>query len=240
MQISAPVQPGNSGGPVLDRSGNVVGVVVSKLDAIRAAAITGDIAQNVNFAIHSSIVTSFLDSYSVGYSIEPFERQKPISDIVSEAIPAVVVLECVGERNIETTAASAVRPKVTGQEPRQSAMLCGRPVEYAVNPTGINTGFLGVWTGNWNNASRLCGGLIVEKIASNGAAEVIYVYGPSRPGSQLAWKQQHRAGFLSGGKLTFDDDQGSMFNFFHAGLDMLGATFASRSGQLSGSFEKSR
>ena len=62
MQISAPVQPGNSGGPVLDRSGNVVGVVELKLDAIKAAIVTGDIPQNVNFAIHSSILTSLLDS----------------------------------------------------------------------------------------------------------------------------------------------------------------------------------
>jgi S1-C subfamily serine protease len=51
LQISAPVQPGNSGGPVLDRNGNIVGIVVSKLDAIKTAIATQDIPQNVNFAI---------------------------------------------------------------------------------------------------------------------------------------------------------------------------------------------
>jgi len=93
MQVSAPVQPGNSGGPVLDRSGNVVGVVESKLDAIKAAVLTGDIPQNVNFAIHASIVTSLLDSYSIQYDIGSFDNNRPITDIVSSAIPAVVSLE---------------------------------------------------------------------------------------------------------------------------------------------------
>lgn len=37
FQISAPVQPGNSGGPALDRAGNIVGMVVSKLNVLRLA-----------------------------------------------------------------------------------------------------------------------------------------------------------------------------------------------------------
>jgi len=50
VQISAPVQPGNSGGPLLDETGAVAGIVVAKLDAIRLAYVTGDIPQNINFA----------------------------------------------------------------------------------------------------------------------------------------------------------------------------------------------
>lgn len=65
MQISAPVQPGNSGGPLLDRNGNVVGVVVAKLNAMRIASATGDIPQNVNFAIKSSVAMAFLDAQRV-------------------------------------------------------------------------------------------------------------------------------------------------------------------------------
>jgi serine protease Do len=59
-QVSAPVQPGNSGGPLLDRQGNVVGVVVAKLNAAHLAARTGDIPQNVNFAIKGGEVVDFL------------------------------------------------------------------------------------------------------------------------------------------------------------------------------------
>ena len=61
FQISAPVQPGNSGGPLLDAQANVVGVVVSKLNAMRIAQMTGgDIPQNVNFAIKGVEARQFL------------------------------------------------------------------------------------------------------------------------------------------------------------------------------------
>ena len=61
FQISAPVQPGNSGGPLLDAQGNVVGVVTSKLNAAKVAQMTGgDIPQNVNFAVKGSEALAFL------------------------------------------------------------------------------------------------------------------------------------------------------------------------------------
>jgi len=61
LQISAPVQPGNSGGPLLDSQANVIGVVVSKLNAARIAEMTGgDIPQNVNFAVKGTEALSFL------------------------------------------------------------------------------------------------------------------------------------------------------------------------------------
>jgi hypothetical protein len=95
LQITAPIQPGNSGGPVLDRSGNVVGIAVSKLNALKIAPLIGDIPQNVNFAIASSSVAPFLDQYSVKYKSGAFDRVRPISEIVSDASDAVVSIECV-------------------------------------------------------------------------------------------------------------------------------------------------
>jgi S1-C subfamily serine protease len=62
LQMSAAIQPGNSGGPLLDRGGHLVGVVVAKLNALATMALTGDIPQNVNFAIKPEIVASFLQS----------------------------------------------------------------------------------------------------------------------------------------------------------------------------------
>jgi S1-C subfamily serine protease len=55
LQISAPVQPGNSGGPLLDVSGHLIGIVTAKLDAVRVARFTGDIPQNVNFALKAEV-----------------------------------------------------------------------------------------------------------------------------------------------------------------------------------------
>lgn len=71
FQISAPVQSGNSGGPVLDASGNVVGVVVSKIDAMRMARQSGEIPQNINFAIKADVTTDFLKRNRVQYSTAP-------------------------------------------------------------------------------------------------------------------------------------------------------------------------
>lgn len=76
MQITAPVQPGNSGGPVLSQAGNVLGVVVSKLDAQYIADAIGDIPQNINFAIRGYAAKVFLELNGVSPKIsanqEPF------------------------------------------------------------------------------------------------------------------------------------------------------------------------
>ena len=67
LQITAPIQPGNSGGPLLDETGNVVGIVVSQLNAIEMARYTGSLPQNVNFAIKVSVVRIFLENHGVTY-----------------------------------------------------------------------------------------------------------------------------------------------------------------------------
>ena len=65
LQISAAVQPGNSGGPLLDPSGALVGVVVGKLDGVRVVRATGTIPENINFAIKTGALRDFLDNSAV-------------------------------------------------------------------------------------------------------------------------------------------------------------------------------
>ena len=58
-----PVQSGNSGSPLFDDSGNVVGVVVSKLNALETAKTTGDLAQNVNYAVKNAYLIPMLEKF---------------------------------------------------------------------------------------------------------------------------------------------------------------------------------
>ena len=62
FQIDAAVQPGNSGGPIYDENGNIVGVVVSQLNKVKFAKATGSIPENVNFGIKASTVRQFLNA----------------------------------------------------------------------------------------------------------------------------------------------------------------------------------
>ena len=89
VQISAPIQPGNSGGPVVNEDYEVVGVASSKLSDAYAIAATDSIAQNVNFAIKSDLVSflasQYLPSNDVNYV-----------DSLDEAINATVKVEAGG------------------------------------------------------------------------------------------------------------------------------------------------
>ena len=87
-QMSAPVQPGNSGGPMFDKQGNVVGVVV--------AGINNGIAQNANYAIKTSCLRNLIESVA-NLSILPNGKSlsnKSLIDQVKLVKNYVFYIEC--------------------------------------------------------------------------------------------------------------------------------------------------
>lgn len=92
-QISVPVQPGNSGGPLLDENGNLIGVVVAKL-GLKAAQVTGDVPQNVNYAVKSAYALALLEPYLDGKAPEvSISGQKPgFEDMVAKAQQSTVLI----------------------------------------------------------------------------------------------------------------------------------------------------
>jgi hypothetical protein len=94
LQISAPVQPGNSGGPLLDESGLVIGVVTSRINDAVVAQTTGAIPQNVNFAIKGSVASSFLEVHSIPLETAPKGATKTLPDIGEAATKFTVLVTC--------------------------------------------------------------------------------------------------------------------------------------------------
>lgn len=96
LQISTPIQPGNSGGPLVDQSGSLLAVTTAQL-GLKCTGATGVLPQNVNFAIRSSVLELFLQSREIAYSrAETLGAVMSTPDLADKVAPAVLMVFCHG------------------------------------------------------------------------------------------------------------------------------------------------
>ena len=81
FQFSAEVQKGNSGGPLIGPGGTIVGVVQSKLDALKLSETTDDLTQNVNFATKSAVLLKFIEDVPNLPTTRPLQPEQPLKAI---------------------------------------------------------------------------------------------------------------------------------------------------------------
>jgi Trypsin-like peptidase domain len=95
--LLADQRPGSAGQqrrPITRQRGNIVGVVSAKLDALRMVKATGDIPQNINFAIKTGALRDFLDNSAVPYQTAEPGGEMKTADIASAARTYTMLISC--------------------------------------------------------------------------------------------------------------------------------------------------
>jgi hypothetical protein len=94
LQISAPVQTGNSGSPVFDASGNVIAIVVSQAASLAQLLKTGTVPQNVNFAIRGELAQIFMQAHGVRFKVGDHKKELRTDEIADAGQKSTVLLVC--------------------------------------------------------------------------------------------------------------------------------------------------
>lgn len=95
LQFSAPIASGNSGGPILDESGLVIGLVHASLNIDRVRQ-GGNSAENINFGVKSTIVRAFLATAGIEPVVVSSGAHRSRADIVREARGYIYRIKCEG------------------------------------------------------------------------------------------------------------------------------------------------
>ncbi len=92
LQVSVPIQPGNSGGPLLNMRGQVVGIVISKLNAAEVFRCSGDLPENVGYAIKLAYLMPLLPAQPPAPAAPSATPAQGLADLVARVRPSIVLV----------------------------------------------------------------------------------------------------------------------------------------------------
>jgi len=94
FQVSVPVQSGNSGGPLLNMRGEVVGIITSKLSAQKMFEWTGDIPQNVNYAIKVNRLSSLISELETDEQVKAggVSKNQNLESLADQVVDSVIIV----------------------------------------------------------------------------------------------------------------------------------------------------
>jgi len=93
LQIDASLQPGNSGGPIMNDKGNVIGVAVAKLDLDTIVEDYGVVPENVNFGVKANVVINIMESENIKLP-KPYLKPMPMSELSEMITDGTYYLSC--------------------------------------------------------------------------------------------------------------------------------------------------
>lgn len=91
MQIDSPIQPGNSGGPIVDSKGRVVGIVTAKLNQLATYKATGSFSQNVNYALKISYALPLIKKNNINIELRGSQilSNSKLVELISKSVVLV-------------------------------------------------------------------------------------------------------------------------------------------------------
>ncbi len=94
VPIRADVRKGNSGGPVIDESGRVIGVITAKIDTVSTFRQTGKIVRDVGYAVSNSVVLGFLERHGIEITTADSGSKASENQLFDAARPYIVRVGC--------------------------------------------------------------------------------------------------------------------------------------------------